>query len=113
MNQLERKVDLQVSAHSGQEDLDLDRVGDDDTQEVVGVPGLCDGRAGQVRFIAYLDNPIVLFLPVRAINSEVVRQMAQLGFIFPTTLYRGDGIRNPRQSVEFHQTGTFEGRSPD
>ena len=95
MNQLERKVDLQVSAHSGQEDLDLDRVGDDDTQEVVGVPGLGDGRAGQVRFIAYLGNDESLFstLPVSALNSEVVRQMARLGSIFPTTLYRGIGIR--------------------
>ena len=63
MNQLERKVDLQVSAHSGQEDLDLDRVGDDDTQEVVGVPGLGDGRAGQVRFVAYLENDESSFLP--------------------------------------------------
>ena len=56
MNQLERKVNLQVSAHSGQEDLDLDRVGDDDTQEVVGVPGLGDGRAGQVRLVSDLKS---------------------------------------------------------
>ena len=56
MNQLEREIDLEVSAHSGQEDLDLDGVGDDDTQEVVGVPGFSDGRAGKVRFVTHLKK---------------------------------------------------------
>ena len=54
MNQLEREINFEVTAHSGQEDLDLDGVGDDDTQEVVGVAGLRDGRASQVRFVTYL-----------------------------------------------------------
>ena len=46
---------------------------------------------------------------IRTLNSGVARQMARLGFIF---YFRRDRDSNPRQSVEFHQTGPLKDALP-
>ena len=49
--------------------------------------------------------------PIRALNSNVVRQMARLGLIFSYHLKPWRRDSNPFQSEELHQIGNFEGRS--
>ena len=56
MYEFEGHVDLEISTHSGQDDLDLDGVGDDHAEEVVGIAGLCDRRTCKIRFVANLKK---------------------------------------------------------
>ena len=52
-------------------------------------------------------------LPIRAFNSDAACQMARLGFFYLIPRRRDSNPRHVSQSVELHQTSTFEGRSTD
>ena len=51
MHELEGQVDLEFSPHPAEDDLDLDRVGHDDAEQVVGVAALRDRGARQVGLV--------------------------------------------------------------
>ena len=54
MNELEWKVDGELAAHARQDDLHGDGVGNDHTEQVVGVTRFGDGGTGQVGLISNL-----------------------------------------------------------
>ena len=101
------------------QDLDqllVPHVHDDQTLVLVfqGLHCLSNSKETLEQYLTLEQGTFFTTFPIRALNTDVVCQIARLGFvIFSYHLIPRYKDSNQRHSVELHQTGTFEGRSTD